>query len=158
MVDAKLIQVLNNEEETLLAGSEFSLFLTNNRKLESIVFLLGDLGAGKTTFTKGLLRGLGHAGSVKSPTYTLLEPYELDLVKVFHFDLYRINDPQELDFLGFDEILDGPGLKLIEWADRALNWLPPPCYCLYLDYQKNNGVVKDSPGRTLRIEGLETVE
>ena len=157
MIDELPVKVLSNEGETLASGREFASFLLENHKLNSLVFLLGDLGAGKTTFTKGLLDALGHRGSVKSPTYTLLEPYELDLSQVFHFDLYRINDPLELDFLGFDEILDGPGLKLIEWADRALSWLPAPCYCIYLDYQENSDF-QDVPGRTLRIKRSYSLE
>ena len=157
MIDEQQVKVLIDESETLAAGSEFASLLLDRQKLNSIIFLLGDLGAGKTTFTKGLLRGLGHSGSVKSPTYTLLEPYDLDLCKVFHFDLYRINDPLELDFLGFDEILDGPGIKLIEWADRALSWLPTPCYYIYLDYQESIDN-QERLGRTLRIKRSLGVE
>ena len=157
MNDSRQVTILSNESETLAAGHEFAHFLMDSKKIDGIIFLLGDLGAGKTTFTKGLLDGLGYKGSVKSPTYTLLEPYELNLGKVFHFDLYRINDPKELDFLGFDEILDGPGLKLIEWADRALTWLPSPCFCLFFDYEEND-TTDDNPGRTLRVERSDCVE
>jgi tRNA threonylcarbamoyladenosine biosynthesis protein TsaE len=70
-----------------------------------------------------LLRGLGYSGVVKSPTYTLLEPYNIDGQEIYHFDLYRVNDPQELEFVGFDEIVDGPGLKLFEWPEKASSWL-----------------------------------
>ena len=157
MSDEQQVKVLIDESETLVAGGEFASLLLDRQKLNSIIFLLGDLGAGKTTFTKGILRGLGHSESVKSPTYTLLEPYDLDLCKVFHFDLYRINDPLELDFLGFDEILDGPGIKLIEWADRALSWLPTPCYYIYLDYQESVDN-QERLGRTLRIKRSLSVE
>ena len=157
MSDEQQVKVLIDESETLAAGGQFASLLLDRQKLNSIIFLLGDLGAGKTTFTKGLLRGLGHSGSVKSPTYTLLEPYDLDLCKVFHFDLYRINDPLELDFLGFDEILDGPGIKLIEWADRALSWLPTACYYIYLDYQESVDN-QERLGRTLRIKRSLSVE
>ena len=157
MSDEQQVKVLIDESETLAAGGQFASLLLDRQKLNSIIFLLGDLGAGKTTFTKGLLRGLGHSGSVKSPTYTLLEPYDLDLCKVFHFDLYRINDPLELDFLGFDEVLDGPGIKLIEWADRALSWLPTPCYYIYLDYQESVDN-QEHLGRTLRIKRSLSVE
>ncbi len=97
---------------------------------KTLVFLTGELGAGKTTLTRGILRGLGHLGPVKSPTYTLLEPYAAQPLApdmpVYHFDFYRIGDPAELDYIGIDEILDGPGLVLIEWPQRAGDRLPTP--------------------------------
>ena len=92
----------------------------------AVVFLHGELGAGKTTLVRGLLNAAGHSGTVKSPTYTLLEPYKTGRLDVYHFDLYRVNDPQELEFVGIDEIVDGPGLKLFEWPERAGAWLPTP--------------------------------
>jgi tRNA threonylcarbamoyladenosine biosynthesis protein TsaE len=92
----------------------------------ALVFLHGDLGAGKTTLVRGILRGLGHTGSVKSPTYTLLEPYELPTCLVYHFDFYRIVDRQELDFIGLDELVESPALKLVEWPERAGDRLPAP--------------------------------
>jgi len=92
----------------------------------AVVFLRGELGAGKTTLVRGLLNAAGHSGTVKSPTYTLLEPYNTGRLDVNHFDLYRVNDPQELEFVGIDEIVDGPGLKLFEWPERAGTWLPTP--------------------------------
>ena len=91
-----------------------------------LVFLEGQLGAGKTTLVRGILRSLGHMGSVKSPTYTLLEPYEVAGRTIYHFDLYRIGDSDELDFIGIDELLDADALKLIEWAERGATRLPPP--------------------------------
>lgn len=92
----------------------------------ALVFLHGQLGAGKTTLVRGILRALGHTAAVKSPTYTLLEPYELADWTVYHFDFYRINDPQELDFIGLDELLDAQAVKLIEWPERAQDRLPAP--------------------------------
>ena len=91
-----------------------------------LVFLEGQLGAGKTTLVRGLLRSLGHTGSVKSPTYTLLEPYEVAGRNIYHFDLYRIGDSEELDFIGIDELLDADALKLIEWAEKGAARLPAP--------------------------------
>lgn len=91
-----------------------------------LVFLEGQLGAGKTTLVRGILRALGHEGSVKSPTYTLLEPYEVAGRTIYHFDLYRIGDSEELDFIGFDELLDTDAIKLIEWPEQGAGRLPAP--------------------------------
>ena len=91
-----------------------------------LVFLRGELGAGKTTLARGILRGLGHTGPVKSPTYTLLEPYTLGEREVLHFDFYRIEDPEELAFIGIDDLMGSAALKLVEWPERARHLLPHP--------------------------------
>ena len=99
-----------------------------------VIWLEGDLGAGKTSFTRGLIHALGYKGRVKSPTYGLLEHYQLASLQVLHMDLYRISDPGELEFLGVEDLLDEQTVLLIEWPDKGGSWLPRPHFMFKFSY------------------------
>ena len=124
---------LADEQATVEFGRSLAAQLVEQYEGRGLVFLRGQLGAGKTTLVRGLLTALGHQGAVKSPTYTLLEPYSYNGQDAFHFDLYRISDAEELAFVGFDEIIDGPGIKLIEWPEKAQSWLPSPDVDIHIE-------------------------
>jgi tRNA threonylcarbamoyladenosine biosynthesis protein TsaE len=99
-----------------------------------VIWLEGDLGAGKTTFARALIRALGYKGRVKSPTYGLLEQYQLGSLQVLHMDLYRISDPGELEFLGLADLLDEQTILLIEWPGKGGQWLPDPDFIFNFSY------------------------
>lgn len=98
----------------------------------ALVRLEGDLGTGKTTLVRGFLAALGHEGPVRSPTYTLIESYEPGARRVHHLDLYRLNDPEELEFLGIRDLLDGEAVCLVEWPERGTGLLPEATLAVHL--------------------------
>lgn len=112
---------LPDEAATLAVGEAFAHGIGPGL----VVYLRGDLGAGKTTLARGILRGLGYAGRVRSPTYTLVELYELSRLNLHHFDFYRFHDPREWIDAGFRESFNGRNVSLIEWPEKAAGSVPP---------------------------------
>jgi len=121
---------------------------------DAFIELHGELGAGKTTFVRHLLRALGITGRVKSPTYAVVEPHEApDGLAIFHFDCYRFTDPQEWDDAGFRDIFVGSGLKLVEWPDNARSRLPPCDIALHIET-----MIDDTRTVTLRANTARGIE
>lgn len=112
----------------------FAKKFSHNIPRPLVMWLEGDLGAGKTAFARALVHALGYKGRVKSPTYGLLEHYPLDSLQVLHMDLYRISDPGELEFLGIEDLLDDQTILLVEWPDRGGHWLPKPDFIFRFAY------------------------
>lgn len=128
----------------LALGAELAAVL----RAPAVVALEGPLGAGKTTLVRGWLRALGHTGPVRSPTYTLLETYLLAGVRVHHLDLYRVGDPEELEFIGVRDLAGDDALWLIEWPQRGDSRLPPLDHRIRIEYDAAGRRVHGLPGVT----------
>ena len=146
---------LINEQATLDAGAHFSSCLHPGIK----VYLHGDLGAGKTTFTRGVLRGLGFSGKVKSPTYTLVEPYSLLIqqkpLDFYHFDLYRFADEEEWEAAGFREYFNPHSVCLVEWPDKAGGLIPQADIDVYLSLAGEGRILQLKANTTAGKKCLE---
>ncbi|MGD8571955.1 MAG: tRNA (adenosine(37)-N6)-threonylcarbamoyltransferase complex ATPase subunit type 1 TsaE [Gammaproteobacteria bacterium] len=137
-MSVEFVRDLPDEAATLAFGGQLARQLTAG----CVVYLHGDLGAGKTTLVRGLLQAMGHEGRVKSPTYTLVEDYRVGELSLFHFDLYRLADPEELEYLGMRDYFNDTSIVLIEWPERGGDYLPGADLDIHLAYHE--------PGRRLR--------
>ena len=142
-------QFLEDEAATITFGQELARATFVDASLQSkfigkaivtetlggVLYLNGDLGAGKTTLTRGIMRGYGYEGAVKSPTYTIIEPYEFTKCHIYHFDLYRLSDPEEIEYLGAEEYFSPSNLCIIEWPNRGARVIPAADLTIDLETQ-----------------------
>jgi len=133
---------------------EFGEMLYIAMQKEGVVFLRGDLGLGKTTLSRGVVLASGHKGAVKSPTYTLVEPYESADSIIYHFDLYRLSDPEELEYLGIRDYFSKGMLSLIEWPDKGYGALPSADLEIELSLKEEGRLLKF---RSVTPKGAEAV-
>ena len=139
---------LADEEATVASGEAIgqAIGTSNAARAGLVIYLQGDLGAGKTTLCRGILRAFGHRGAVKSPTYTLVETYMLPALTLHHFDLYRLHDPEELEFMGIRDYFGADTLVLVEWPQRGSGHFPTADLDLTLAEQGS--------GRVLHIRAI----
>ena len=137
--------IASSEAAMEALGANLANQLREQQAHPAIVYLRGDLGAGKTTFVRGALRQLGHNGLVKSPTFTLVETYTLPSHEVYHFDLYRISDPEELDYLGIREFCQPKSICFIEWPDLGKPAVPKATIEINIEYHPQGRQVDIKP-------------
>ncbi len=121
---------IRDEQEMLALGGRLAQACQD----AAVIYLHGQLGAGKTTLVRGFMRGMGYGGPVKSPTYTLIEPYESGEWRLFHLDLYRVQDAAELAYLGLRELYEPRVIMLVEWPERGEGFLPPADLEIEIEY------------------------
>lgn len=133
--------ILKDEAATEKLGRELAR-LARHTRAGFTVFLDGELGMGKTTLSRGVMRALGHEGAVKSPTYTLVEPYENLEPPVYHFDLYRLGDPEELEYMGIRDYFTRQSIRIVEWPERGYGLLPEPDLEIHLKREGQGRLVR----------------
>lgn len=151
-----ITRLLKSEDDTFIFARQIAAIIPR----QSIILLNGPLGAGKTTLVRGILRSLGHTGSIKSPTYTLVEPYELKNQQIYHFDLYRLADAEELEYMGFRDYFQQQAICFIEWPEKGAGFIPPADLLINLDFAANNRKIMlefepTTAGKILQV-GLKT--
>ncbi len=141
---------LSDESETVGFGAKVANLLQGGE----FIYLRGELGAGKTTFVRGILTALGHKGKVKSPTYTLVEPYLIAGKELYHFDLYRVNEPEELEAMGIRDYFDGKSICLFEWPEQGNEVIVPADIIFSFMHNSKGRELEVSPGS---IQGKEII-
>lgn len=138
-----------NETKLLEFGQSFASALKNYLSQDEnhalVIYLNGDLGAGKTTLTRSIVQAFGHSGNVKSPTYTLVEEYQLEPFQLYHFDLYRLADPEELEFMGIRDYFKAQSLCLLEWASKGKGMIPEADFVIQIDYKAEGRQITIQP-------------
>lgn len=127
--------IIKSEEDTKSLGLE----LGKSAKAGQVIALIGDLGTGKTTLTKYIAEGMGVTETLSSPTFTIVKEYHSGKLPLYHFDVYRIADPEEFFNIGAEEYLDGDGVCVIEWADLVIEEIPEDALFIFIDYGKTEG-------------------
>lgn len=150
MTETYSTQILKDEAATVHAAA----VLATQLKPGQVIYLHGDLGAGKTTLVRGILHALGHTGKVKSPTYTIVEPYSLPIASCYHFDLYRFQDAEEWEAAGFRDYFNANSICLVEWPERAEQVLPQADIEIHFDILPHGRVLHITSQHPLALEGL----